>query len=200
MTQSDPAVRAPAPAPEPVTARGDGGRRRRILTDVAVVFGVLLALGVLGGVVWRQVADLPRAMLVEGKVVIVPDDLAAQIGIDGWYALIALGGGLGAGLVLTAWRRTDPLLTVAAVTLAACLAGWVMQTLGRALGPGDPAEALRAGSTRARAPVELVLHAPGALWLWPVAAAAGCLVWLYLASGPPAESGRKTRNAAGRSS
>jgi hypothetical protein len=155
--------------------------------DVAVVFGVFLVLAVVGAVLWWQLVDLPMAMLSNGRVVIAPNDLTQEIGIDGWYALIALAGGLLAGAGLTAWRRTDPLVTVAAIGLAAVLAGWVMRALGQLLGPANPVTALKGAHSGATAPVRLVLHASGVVWLWPTAAALGALVWLYLASGPRSE-------------
>lgn len=191
-----PAVTPSHPAAPPADTEPVGGpareqdRRRRLLVDAVVVLGVLLLLGVLGGVLWEQLVDLPNAVLSDGKVVIAPPDLSHEVGIDGWYALIALGGGLLAGAGLTAWRRTDPLLTVAAVALGAVLAGWVMRFVGRILGPGDPVEVLKGGRPGATATVRLVLHAPGVVWLWPTAAALGALVWLYLASSPKTDAKR----------
>lgn len=186
MTHAGPTLRDPRHGA--VVPPGDSHRRRRLLVDVVVVFGVLLALGVLGAVLWWQVVDLPHARLSNGTVVISPDDLTHEVGIDGWYAVIALGAGLLAGVGLTAWRRTDPLVTVAAVGLAAVAAGWLMRLVGRVLGPGDPVAALRAGHSGDTAPVRLVLHASGVVWLWPAAAALGALLWLYLASAPRTQS------------
>lgn len=176
MTHLDPATSTTDPDP----ADPADERRPNRLVDVAVIVGLLAGLGVLGGLLWWQVVDLPRARLGNGKVVLAPADLTRQVGIDGWYALIALGGGVLAGVGLTAWRRSDPVVTVAAASLGACVAAWVMRILGRVLGPGDPADALRSGHPGSSAPVQLVLHATGVVWLWPVATAAGSLVWLYL--------------------
>lgn len=161
-----------------MTDGGPGGRRR-LLRDVAVVVAVMLVLGAVAAVLWWQVVDPPRLSRSGGQVHVVTADLTRQVAVDGWYAVIALVGGLLSGIGLVAWRRTDPVVTVLVVTAGGCAAGWVMRVVGRLLGPESPGERLRAGASSA--PAQLVLHAPGVVWLWPAAATAGCLLWLYLA-------------------
>ena len=104
--------------------------------------------------------------------------------MDGWFFVIALVGGVLSGVLLLWWRRRDPLLTVALVTLGGGLASWVMLQAGRLFGPGDEVAALRRLPDGAQVSEHLRLNATGVAWVWPVAAAFGALVFLWVLAKP----------------
>ena len=90
-----------------------------------------------------------------------PEELVKQVGIDGWFFVIALVGGLVGGIVLMAWRRRDPLLMVVLVVLGGGLASWLMVRLGLALGPEKALSALGGMPDGAQVSMRLKLVASG---------------------------------------
>ncbi len=168
----------PAEQDGPEAAPGASGRE--VLVDVAIVLVWSLLAGVLGAFVWWRATPLPQATATPDGPALTADQLAAQVAVDGWFAVVAVGLGLVSGVVLLAWRRRDPLLSVALVVLGAALAAQVASRLGRVLGPVDPATALAGKADGAQAPLQLVLQAPGMVWVWPAAAALGALLHLFV--------------------
>lgn len=156
------------------------GTPREVLVDAAVVLVWSLAAGVVGALVWWRATPLPEATATPDGPALTATELAGQVSVDGWYAVVAIVLGLLSGLVLLAWRRRDPLLLVPLVVLGAALAAQVASRLGRVLGPADPASVLAGRPEGATAPVQLVLQAPGLVWVWPAAAALGALLHLFV--------------------
>jgi hypothetical protein len=100
------------------------------LRAAAVVVVVLAIIGLLVGLVWAHVA--PRALYT---VVDVKQRLAqqndveseAQVGVDGWFALIGAGVGLVTGAVVWRWRSArGPFLmfVIAAASLLSAVIAW----------------------------------------------------------------------------
>ena len=168
-----------APAVPPRTSRAVP-----VLVDVAVATVWFVGAGVLGAWVWSVVTTLPKVTKVGNTAATAPEELVKQVAIDGWFAVIALVGGVLSGLLLLAWRRRDPLLTVALVALGGGLASWLMIQVGQALGPGDELEALRRMPEGAQVSEQLQLHAPGMAWIWPMATAFGALIYLWVLAKP----------------
>jgi hypothetical protein len=166
---------------------------RGVLGDVAVVLGVFLVLGLLGAVLWSSVVSPADYTKVAGGGGMGEADFGQQFGADGWFVVIGVLGGLVAGLVLTAWRGRDPLLTVGLLVVGSCLAAAAVALLGHLLGPGDPSAALRAVRVGATVPERLDVgpQLPGqphesalTVYLsWPVGALAGAL-FVLLARSP----------------
>lgn len=148
---------------------------------VAVWFAVL---GVGGAFLWRQLTTLPKVTRTGDGASLAPVELLKQVNIDGWFFLIAAVGGLFSGVLLLAWRRRDPVLMVVLVVLGAGLASWLMVDLGLALGPPSELAALRALPEGSEVPMRLKLHAPGVTFVWPIGAALGCLIQLWLLAKP----------------
>ncbi len=154
--------------------------RSAAAVDVLVVVGWFLLAGILGGVLWWQLTDLPQVTRFEGRAVLQPTELTKEVGIDGWFFLIAAVGGLLSGVALSAWRRRDPVATVLLVAVGAIGAGYLMRATGLVLGPDEQTAVLRAAADGARTPMQLVPHAPGVVWVWPAAAALGSLAYVWL--------------------
>ena len=151
---------------------------------VAVWFAVA---GLVGAVVWWQMTTLPKVTKVGEAASVAPAELIRQVGIDGWFFVIAAVGGLLSGLVLLIWRWRDPLLMVVLVALGGGVASWLMIHVGRALGPSDPVTALRGMRESAEVPMQLELHAPGIAWIWSVFAVLGAIVYIWVLRKPDDE-------------
>ena len=68
---------------------------------VAVWFA---AAGLVGAVVWWQATTLPRVERIGDGAALAPGQLVRQVGIDGWFFVIAAVGGLLSAVVLLAWQ------------------------------------------------------------------------------------------------
>ena len=155
--------------------------------DTAVVALSFAIAGLAGALVWWQVTTLPQVTKAGDSATLAPQELVRQVGIDGWFFVIAAVGGLLCGLALVAWRHRDPLLMVVLVALGGGLASWLMTTIGLTLGPGEELAALRGLEDGAEVPMQLKLHAPGIAWVWPIAAVLGALGDLWVLRKPGAE-------------
>jgi hypothetical protein len=149
------------------------------LTDVAIVLGSFLVLGVLCGVVWWLLVD-PAVFTKQrtggsmGEV-----QLGRRFDADGWYVVIAVVTGLVAGTVLTWLRWRDPLLTTALVAVGSVVAAVAMAWTGHLLGPGDPNAVLAHAAVGTRVPVQLAVGASASYLAWPIGALIGALVVLW---------------------
>lgn len=173
--------------PAATSAHPPGAARaglRPALLDAGVVALWFALAGALGAFVWSLVTTLPEVTRSGTSGTLAPEQLVQQVGIDGWFFVVALVGGLTSGLVLLAWRNRDPVLTVVLVVLGAAMASWLMLQLGRLLGPEKELTALRSVPEGGQVSVQLQLSAPGMAWVWLVAAALGALVQLWVLSKP----------------
>ena len=162
--------RSPAPTSPPP--------RRAIIAAAldAVVVGVWFAIaGLVAGVVWVLVVTPPEVTRTGGNATVPTEELAKQVAMDGWFAVIALVAGALSGVLLLAWRRRDPLLMVPLVALGGGLASWLMIQVGKVLGPGDEIAALRRLPDGSQVSEQLRLHATGVAWVWSIAAVFGAL-------------------------
>jgi hypothetical protein len=186
MTTVDTAADSPSPAPPPAESGPSGPRA--ILVDVLVVAVWSVLAGIIGGLVWVLVAKPPEGTRTAGSASIPSEELVKQVGIDGWFFVIALVGGLLSGVLLLAWRRRDPLLMVVLVALGGGLSSWVMVVVGKLFGPDEELGALRSLPDGSHVHEQLRLHAPGVAWVWALAAAFGALVFLWVLVKPAPES------------
>jgi hypothetical protein len=156
--------------------------------DAAVVAVWFAVSGLIGALVWWQVTTLPKVRKSGDAATLAPAELVKQVGIDGWFFVIAIVGGLLGGIVLLSWRHRDPLLMVVLVVLGGGLASWLMTNLGLALGPDKELAALRSTADGSTVPLQLKLHAPGMAWIWSFGAALGALVSVWVLARPGADS------------
>jgi hypothetical protein len=183
-TSDTPAPPPPPPPPPP--------RDQPALTDVVIFAAWFAAAGLVGGWVWAHVTPLPQVSKSGNNATVAADELVKQVGMDSWFFVIAVVGGLLSGLLLLAWRHRDPLLAIAMVALGGGLASWLMIQAGEALGPGAPIAALRTLPDGSHVSEQLRLHAHGVAWVWPIAAAFGALLYLWVLEKPSTASERTT--------
>jgi hypothetical protein len=157
---------------------------RSVLVDALVVTVWFTVAGILGAVAWWQLSDLPQVTKSGNAATLSPEELTTQVSADGWYFVIAAVGGLLSGVVLLAWRRRDPLLMVVLVVLGAGLAAWLMLRIGLALGPEKELAALKNARDGTQVSEQLKLRATGVVWIWPLAASFGALVYLWVLRKP----------------
>jgi hypothetical protein len=154
------------------------GGRTDVARDAVVVLGVLLVLGVLGGVLWSQVVTPALFTKTARGGAMGEDELNVQFGAVGWYVVIALVAGAGAGAALSWWRSRDALVTAALLVVGSALAAAAMALVGHLLGPADPTAALATARIGATVPDQLRVDTVLAYLSWPVAVLAGALVVL----------------------
>jgi hypothetical protein len=159
---------------------------------VVVVLVVFVVAGVVVGVIWPHLVD--PVTVTRDKLGVTTGELALseRFDNDGWYVLLALALGLVLGVALTAWRRSNEVVTVLAVVASALVAAWVSATVGTRLGPEDPNRVLAQAENGASAPDVVRVSADGAYAMWPIGAMAGALIVLW---GPP--GGLRRREEAG---
>ena len=163
----------------PRTAHRPTSSSRGLLADAAAVLGVLLLLGLVAGVVWPQLVDPVVFTRTADDVASGEVALAEQFDADGWYVVLAAVAGVVAGVVLTLWRDRDPVATVVLLLLGSCVAAWVMQQVGTALGPPDAREALRDAAVGTTAPDRTTVRATAAYAVWPMATSLGAVAVLW---------------------
>ena len=174
MSRVSEAITLPDTAPPPPQAS------RPVISDVVVTVAWFVGAGVVGALAWWLLTPLPQVTKTADGAVYDNDALTSRVAIDGWFCLVALVGGLVSGIVLLAWRGRRPVLMVLLVVLGAALASWLMTRLGLVLGPEEETAALRGLPQGGKVPMQLELHATGVAWLWPMAAALGALVHLWV--------------------
>ena len=148
-----------------------GGRRR--LLDPALARDAAIVLG------WWQVTPLAEYTRTAQSAAMDEEQLGRQVATDGWFFTIAAVGGLASGVALLGLRRRDPLAMVVLVTLGAGLASGLMALVGLWLGPDAPKDVLTGIAVGGKVPLQLKLHATGALFVWPIAALIGAVgvIW-----------------------
>lgn len=168
------------------SARSDArrGDLAAAAVDAAITAVWFVVTGLVGALVWWQVATLPQVRKTGDTATLSPEELVKQVGVDGWFFVIAAVGGLLSAVLLMVWRRRDPLLMVVLVVLGAGLASLLMVHAGLALGPGKEIVALRHLPEGAQVSTRLKLHAPGVAWAWPIGAALGALIYLWVLRKP----------------
>jgi hypothetical protein len=168
-------------------------RLRAFFVDLALVLAVFAVLGTVGAVLWHQLVDLPHFTATDQGGSMDQVQLTRVIGIDGWFAVIALVLGIGAGVALLLLRPAEPVEMVVLVVLGGAFASWLMLKVGLHLGPGDPGEALRHAAAGTRVPVQLRPQAKGVELGWPIGAALGALAVLLFVNPRPGSGEHTTQ-------
>lgn len=167
---------------ERLPGKSTSSRRHSLLAEMTVFYTVCLVIGVLAGLLWGVVTDLPGYTIgADGRATTSERGLAEQFSADAWFCLIAVGGGLLIGL-LAWWRlvRVGWAVILTAV-LGALLAAGLTWLVGWGIGPGDFDTRLASALPGDVVPIELTLRAPVALVVWPFFASVPILLWSSLA-------------------
>jgi hypothetical protein len=159
--------------------------RRGALGVLAVVIGFGL-VGVIAAVGWHAWwAPAPKAVVYKKNPYFMPD---GEFRSTGTYVAIALPVGLVLGLVLTWWRRREPLKMVLALLLGSVVAGGVMLGVGMLLGPADPQVAAQHAADMASVPAMLRVQRGAAWCVFPFGAMLGALIVLLATAPDPADT------------
>jgi hypothetical protein len=156
-----------------------------MVVDILVVLGSFLLAGVAAGLLWPHLVEPVLVSRTDAGISTDELALAHRFSNDGWYAVLAAVGGLGLGLVTTAWRRTHEVVTLLVVVAGALLAALVSAQLGHLLGPEDPDIVLAGAEAGATAPDVVRVTAEAVYLVWPIAALVGALLVLSSAPGEP---------------
>lgn len=179
----EPLGRTPAGAPRPV--------REPVQLWLAVLAIASVALGALGGAVWRLVVELPTYRVsADGGAVTTERALTEFIAADAWFVAIGLLCGIALGLVIWFWFGG---LGWPAVLIALALASVMALTcwqIGWLLGPGPLEPRLAAAKPGEVLPIEFTLRSWAALVVWPLAATIPLMVLAALTSDPEETPGR----------
>lgn len=164
-------VGATSPAsPEPLLERPVGGLSPAA-RGVVVYLVAALALGMLAGVIWNWVVDLPGYRMGDnGSATMTERELTQFFTTDYWFSVVAVVG----GLVLGAWGwwwfgRRGPVV-VLLVVLAACGASAAAWWVGSMMGPHDFDSRLSQAQPGEVVSIDFELTALTALAMWPLAA------------------------------
>lgn len=113
--------------------------RRSLLWAGAIVV-VLVAAGVVGGLVWRALVDVPAGIVVNHHWYPDPWDLGqrASFAATGWYVVVAIVAGLVIGLLAAWFSRAPEIVTLVAVVVGSLLAAWLILVVGLHGAPPDP--------------------------------------------------------------
>lgn len=171
---------------DPDTAGGPAPARllRTVVPRAVGVVAVLTAAGALVGVLWQWVWSPPSGVVIRQQWFPIPGQVGQVFDGTGLYVLLAsLTGAVVTALLVWAWPG-DELATLLAVAVGSMLAGWLMYTVGHALGPDDPQVLAKAAERGTELPSDLRLagldRAPrlfrfdsSALAAWPLGAVLG---------------------------
>jgi hypothetical protein len=135
-----------------------------------------VVLGLAAAMLWSNLAPDVQGELTATGVRVGTAQARRQFGVDGWFAVVAAGGGLLLGTVGFARHRSRPVGALVALAVAGLLAAAVQWSAGVLLGPGPVGE--RAGDLPAgsRISMPLELNAPAVLPVWSIAAVVGALL------------------------
>ena len=157
---------------------------------MAVVVLVHLAVASVIGLLLPYLVDLGQATRTADGITTSETEIAKQFNDDGWLIVATGVAGLVLGVVLQAYRNTQPVVTVLALGLAALAAALVAGWIAQATGPGDPLAALADARRGATASVPFQVDSRAAYLVWPLTALLGAL--LALLSLPARAGGRET--------
>jgi len=189
---SPPTTEQGPPAEESPEAQGTSAGS--LMRDALVILGVFLVLGGIAGLVWPHLVDPVTVTRTDQGLVTDELGLARRFDNDGWFSVLGFVGGLAGGLVLTAWRRANEVVSVLAITGAAFLASWVAARVGTLTGPADPETVLAHAAVGATAAERVMVTSAAAYEVWPLAAVVGALVVLWGSPGQPLRR-RRSRTA-----
>lgn len=150
-----------------------------VRADAAIVLGVFALVGTLAGLVWAAVVDPVIVTRVEGGTTAAELELGRRFDADGWYFLVGAAAALVLGVLVTAWRSRNAVVTLLLVLAGTVLAALLMAGVGHLLGPDDPSQVLVDAAVGSTAPEQLRIGSWAVYLAWPLGAVAGALAVLW---------------------
>lgn len=161
---------------------------------VLLHLGLSALLGVLSGVLWWRVVDLPVYLVGEdGRASTSERGLTEYFASDAWFCVIGVVVGVGLGLLAWRWLSAVgwPMVPVAVLgTVVAALLCWYV---GWSLGPGPFDPRLAQAEVGAEVPIELTLRTWVSVVVWVFATSIPLL--LISALSPDHEEPRPLRRS-----
>jgi hypothetical protein len=159
------------------------------------------ALGLIAGMLWSVLAPDIQGEVRASGVSVTNGESRRQFGVDGWFTVIAAGGGLLLGSIGFARHRHQPVTALVVLAVAGLAAAAVQWWFGTFLGPEsvtDRTAGLSPGSTIS---MPLELNSQAGLVVWSIAAVIGSLlVAAVLDDREPWRPGIRRRERSERSS
>jgi hypothetical protein len=149
------------------------GGPARVLAELVLA---AVVLGLVAGLLWSVLAPDIRGEVTASGVSVTIGESRRQFGVDGWFALLAAGGGLLLGSVGFARHRRRPVTALVVLAFAGLAAAAVQWWFGTMLGPGPVADRTTGPSPGTTVSMPLELNAPAGLLVWSIAAVAGSLL------------------------
>jgi hypothetical protein len=150
-----------------------------LLPAVRQAGGVVLAFaaaGAVAGVVWEWVWTPPVGIAFDHEWLRDPVAIRGEFSSTAWYVLLALLGGLLAGVGSALATRRRELLTLVALLAGAALAAWIMLRVGQALDPPDPRPLARGAEDYTELPGQLTVPGRSPFLAFPAGALVGLIV------------------------
>ncbi|MGL4831522.1 MAG: hypothetical protein ACRCWS_02925 [Propionibacteriaceae bacterium] len=132
---------------------------------------VVIATGILGGVLWYFIAQRPSWVIQsDGSALISERSLAQYFSTDLWFVITGAVAGLGLGAVAFRWFRTLGGWVTIIAGAGAATAAFAALGVGWILSPGPLAPRLANALPGDHVAIDFSLRSPSALLVWPFTA------------------------------
>jgi hypothetical protein len=181
-----------------VSGRIAAARSSGRLARFGIAFAITLVIGLLLGVLWSQIVDLPSYTIQEDFLANMGEaGLTDVFAIDAWYVGLGLVGGAMLG-ALVWWWFGDLGWPVAFIAAGAgSLAGFVCRATGELVGPGNLAERVASANVGDQVPIEFTSHVGVAVVVWAMAALLPVMIGSSLTRDKPPVAARATEGHGG---
>jgi len=144
---------------------------------VLVCVGAVVVAGLLGGLLWHFLAVTPTYTIGDDMGAIITErGLSQAFAMDIWYVIISLALAVLLGVVCWWLFRRLGWPGVVLALIASLVAAIICWQFGHLLGPNGFVERVSQASPGDRVPMDLSLHAPILVLVWPFATGLPILV------------------------
>lgn len=172
-------------------ARGRPPSTRRVIVETTLV---CLAVGLLGGVLWRALAPQFSVEVIAGQLQPAGPVGESRFGADAWFAAMGIVAGALIALAMFTRHRHRPVETIAALALAGLVGSVVAWRVGLLLGPEPVPAELEEVADGTSFEFPLALGATGVLLAWPIASLVCVLAMTLLGDHRPGDDAEVSRD------
>lgn len=169
-SSNDAALTPPTRNGDPVPRQVDLSRTpafRQFTGWVLLQLGLSALLGVLSGVLWWRLVDLPVYVVGEdGRASTTERGLTEYFGMDAWFCLIGVVVGVGLGLVAWRWLSAAGWPMIVVAVLGSVVSALLCWYVGWNFGPGPLDPRLAQAGVGAEVPIELTVHTWVSVVVW----------------------------------